>query len=305
MLNPTSLLADALGRKLAEVYRRTFGEAEPEWATFLAGTATLTVERIGNSDALYHDVGHTMLVTLVGQDILRGRLITRPVAPVDWAHFTLALLNHDIGYVRGACPGDSAERCVIDEAGATIEVPRGASDAFLAPYHVDRSKIVVRERYRDAPGIDGERIARAIELTRFPYPEDADHPETDTEAGLVRAADLIGQLGDPIYPRKLGALYHEFAEIGIAAQLGYAGPADLADRYPSFFWTRVEPFVGDALRYLELTMEGKQWIANLYSHVFAVEHRRSRLGPHSETAGPSAAGPTALGPPCPAPSPHA
>ena len=32
--------------------------------------------------------------------------------------------------------------------------------------------------------------------------------------------------------------------------------------------------------YLELTIEGKQWIANLYSHVFTIEHARRRLGPY-------------------------
>ena len=35
----------------------------------------------------------------------------------------------------------------------------------------------------------------------------------------------------------------------------------------------------DALRYLEMTMEGKQWIATLYSHIFAIEHNRRQLGP--------------------------
>ena len=35
----------------------------------------------------------------------------------------------------------------------------------------------------------------------------------------------------------------------------------------------------DNARYLELTIEGKQWIANLYSHVFTVEHQRRKLGP--------------------------
>ena len=32
MLNPTSLLADALGRNLAETYRRIFGDQEPRIA---------------------------------------------------------------------------------------------------------------------------------------------------------------------------------------------------------------------------------------------------------------------------------
>ena len=96
-----------------------------------------------------------------------------------------------------------------------IELPRGASDAALAPYHVDRSKICVRERFAFNPLIDPDRLARNIELTRFPVPDDEDHAETDTEAAFVRAADLIGQLGDPLYPRKLNALFHEFEEIGV------------------------------------------------------------------------------------------
>jgi len=57
------------------------------------------------------------------------------------------------------------------------------------------------------PGVDAERIARAIEMTRFPVPQDGLHDETDTEPGLVRAADLIGQLADPLYLRRLNALY--------------------------------------------------------------------------------------------------
>ena len=62
-----------------------------------------------------------------------------------------------------------------------------------------RSQIVVRQRFAGHALVDGERIAGWIELTRFPVPDDGDHAETNTEAGLVRAADLIGQLGDPLY----------------------------------------------------------------------------------------------------------
>jgi hypothetical protein len=168
---------------------------------------------------------------------------------------------------------------VINGQGERVTLPRGASDASLAPYHIDRSKVAVRERFASHPIIDAERVARAIELTRFPVPEDEDHKETDTEAGLVRAADLIGQLADPFYSRKLNALFHEFEEIGANARLGYGNPADIADRYPRFFWTKIEPFVSDAMKYLDLTVEGRQWIANLFSHVFEMEHGIRSMGP--------------------------
>ena len=113
-------------------------------------------------------------------------------------------------------------------------------------------------------------------------PNDEDHRETDTEAGLVRAADLIGQLADPFYPRKLNALFYEFEEIGCNASLGYKSPADIADHYPRFFWTKVEPFVGDAMNYLALTVRGRQWIADLYCNVFEVEHGIRKMGPESK-----------------------
>ena len=98
---------------------------------------------------------------------------------------------------------------------------------------------------------------------------------------MVRAADLIGQLADPDHLRRLTGLYYEFQETGIAEKLGYTNPADLAEDYPDFFWNVAQPYLKDALRYLQLTQEGKQWIANLHSHVFAMEHGQIHLGPFS------------------------
>ena len=296
MLNVTSLVVDALSRRLVGEYRRVFGDARcrcpchdggetgagADHAPAIAAAVRLALERIGTSDAPYHDVGHTVMVALVGTEILRGREIAGRVTPEDWLHMTVALLCHDVGYVRGACRGDTATEVVVGAAGEMATLPRGASDAWLTPYHVDRGKVFVRERAAAVLGdaIDPERVARAIELTRFPVPEDGDHAETGTEAGLVRAADLVGQLADPDYLRKHTALFHEFAETGTAQRLGLASAADLGEGYAVFFWEKVEPYIGDALRYLQLTPEGRQWIANLYAQLFAVEHDRWRMGPH-------------------------
>jgi hypothetical protein len=89
---------------------------------------------IGNSDALYHNVEHTMLVTLVGYDIIRGRALLKPTLPGDYAHLFVARLFHDIGYVRGLLHGDDADNYVIDTNGRKIKLPRGSSDAALLPH---------------------------------------------------------------------------------------------------------------------------------------------------------------------------
>lgn len=279
MFNPTAIVSAAFGDYLAELYTLHFSGRKPEYAAFLGGAARLVLERLGNSDALYHNAEHTMMVTLVGQQILRGRLLSEALQPEDWIHYTVALLVHDVGYARGACKGDIGGAVVINAAGDTITPPRGASDAFLSPYHIERGIIYARERFAGSELIDEERIARAIEYTRFPVPAALRDAPTDSEPALVRAADLIGQMGDPFYHRKINRLYHEFVETGTANDLGYDSPMDLVEQYPEFFWSQVQPYIGPALRFLEQTTDGKQWVAHLYNHVFQVEHRTSYLGP--------------------------
>ena len=144
----------------------------------------------------------------------------------------------------------------------------------MAPYHVARSKLFVRERSANAfIHLDFAQIEANIEHTRFPVPEDEQHESTDDFPGLVRAADLIGQLADINYLRKQTALFDEFRETGMSNKLGYNSVADLRANYPDFFWKTVRPYIGDALRYLRVTQEGQQWIANLYANVFSIEHR--------------------------------
>jgi len=279
MFNPTAVVAAKFGDHIADTYLQYFSGRNAEYAAFLSGCARMMLERLGNSDALYHNAEHTMMVTLVGQQIIRGQLVTRAVQPEDWLHFIVALLVHDIGYSRNICDQDTDKEVVVNEAGDMICPPRGASDAFLAPYHIDRGKLYARQRFARSDFIDEERIAQAIEYTRFPVPDDPSYRCTDSEPALVRAADLIGQIADPFYHRKIGGLYHEFAETGFAQKLGYKTPMDLMEQFPKFFWQQVQPLIGPALRHLEQTMEGKQWVSQLYNHVFQVSHRASCLGP--------------------------
>jgi hypothetical protein len=96
---------------------------------------------------------------------------------------------------------------------------------------------------------------------------------------LLRASDLIGQLADPNYMRKISALFAEFAETGMNETLGYDSSAGLRAAYPKFFWSTVTPYIEDALNDLRMTQDGQLWVANLYSHVFAEEHKLPALGP--------------------------
>jgi hypothetical protein len=279
LITVPELAAEGLSAYLSEHLSRRFGSVDATLTELIPAVARISLECIGNSDALYHNVEHTMLVTQVGYDIMKGRALLTPTYPIDFAHVLVACLLHDIGYVRGILQGDGPDGYVIDAKGRKTKLPRGSSDAALTPFHVDRSKLYVIDRIGNSEILDAGRIADAIEYTRFPSPGAAGDNEDNEEGSLVRAADLIGQLGDPAYLRKANALYLEFEEVGMNRQLGYATPADLTDKYPQFYWNSVSAHIQTAIRYLNVTSSGRQWIANLYGNVFRAERELSLSGP--------------------------
>ena len=98
----------------------------------------------------------------------------RPTTADDYANFIVACLTHDIGYVRGIVQGDENESYVADVSGRTIRLPRGSSDAALAPYHVDRSKLFVLERLDGSEELTPAELPGQSNIPAFPI----HHPRT-------------------------------------------------------------------------------------------------------------------------------
>jgi hypothetical protein len=163
MITVAELTAEALASFLASDLDRRFGSSHARLSEFVPSLARLTLECIGNSDALYHNVEHTMLATLAGHDIMKGRALLVPTTPDDYAHFIVACLMHDIGYVRGIVEGDGPDGYVIDATGRKAKLPHGSSDAVLSPYHVERSKLFAMVHLANSDVFDAARIARAID----------------------------------------------------------------------------------------------------------------------------------------------
>ena len=260
-------------------YVGTYTNLEPDYPGMIDYVGHMALELIANSDAPYHDLGHTICVTLLGQEVLRGKHLREGgVSPRDWLHFIISLLCHDIGYVRGICRNDKHGRYVTGNGEETVELPEGATDASLTAHHVERGKLFVRERFAKNRHIEVEVLCANIEFTRFPVPIENEGSAGSDYPALLRACDLMGQIADPNYMRKISALFAEFTETGMNGKLGYNSSAALRAAYPKFFWSVVTPYIGDTLSNLHMTQEGKLWVANLYSHIFAEEHKLPALG---------------------------
>src|ERR1700724_682518 len=109
MITVPELAAGALGEFLANYMRRRFGSSQAHLVEMVPSIARIAIDCIGNSGALYHKVENTMLVTLAGHDIMRGRALPTHMPAEDYAHVIIACLTHDTGYVRGVFREDDKD----------------------------------------------------------------------------------------------------------------------------------------------------------------------------------------------------
>jgi hypothetical protein len=214
-------------------------------------------------DTLYHDLRHTLDMTLAMARLLDGH--DRIHAEADRIGVHRAMLGvvvallHDSGYMKRASE-------------AHIE-----NGAVFTKIHVSRSADFL-SRYLPQIGFADEAPA-AAKLVHFTgYEMDIDdillHDPKDRLLGcLVGTADLIGQMSDRMYLEKCREfLYPEFVWGHIAREklsdgreiVRYASPDDLMLKTPGFYEyvarARIEKKLGGADRYAEAHFDGP----NLY-----------------------------------------
>ena len=151
MFEPFLLVIEAFADRLGRNYRAVYGKSDPDHAPIIRATARLALERIAGTDAVYHDLLHTLFVADVGQAILRGRAMTKAVSPPTGFISPRRRSCTTSAICAASARATAHGRYVIDASGATATAPRGSTDAFLAPWHVERGKIFVRHRCAAIP----------------------------------------------------------------------------------------------------------------------------------------------------------
>jgi len=225
---------------------------------------------LGRSNAAYHDIEHTYCVFSCGLELIKGKhIVEGNVLEIDWCHFVIGLLLHDIGYVRNILNEDSDDEQLIDSDGKTVLLEESSTDASLTNYHIFRGRTFSKQFLEHYSFLKYEIVSEFVAGTTFPIPENFSPGEY---SHLVQAADLIGQMGDLYYTSKISALYDEFEENDATEKLNIKSPNDLLSTYPNFFWHVVHPNVNDIFKYLEAHENGRLWLASLVNQVFAQEN---------------------------------
>jgi hypothetical protein len=205
-------------------------------------------------DTLYHDLRHTLDMTLAMARLIDGH--ERACAPADRlgarraALGVLIALLHDSGYLRRASEGHVDNGAVFTK----IHVSRSAD--FIASYLPQIGF-----------GAESAMASRLVHFTGYEMEIDDIRVEDSKDrllGCLVGTADLIGQMSDRMYLEKCREfLYQEFVWGRIAREalpdgrelVRYASPEDLVLKTPAFYEyvarQRIDKKLGGADRYAE------------------------------------------------------
>lgn len=271
MFRPADIVTEALLDRLGHAFTEMFPGAPPQERHALLRAARVGLTFSSLTDAVYHNLDHTVQVVCVGLDMLRGKVVRDGnVRSIEAVHFLASLCLFSVGFNRRLLAGDDGSCCVVAD-GASITLPPGATDAYLWPHYADRGMLFARRHFHGDPVLDGEMLAAILDYARFPPPLDR-LPETDSYPGLLRAAHLIGAVADPYFFHKLKPLTLEMEESGILGLLGFKDVVEFRANYTELFWTTLAPVIRDGAALLEYTTPGRLWLSSMRSHLLREEH---------------------------------
>ena len=214
-------------------------------------------------DTAYHDIQHTLDVTLTMARLIdgyeRSRAALDPITEREFRLGVITALFHDVGYLRLQC-----------------DAPRVANGAEYTLIHVSRGAEFLRGFLPRLGMSDMAEIAAALihftgyekQVASIQVPG----PVYRVLGNLLGTADLIAQMADRCYLEKCrDRLYPEFVAGGLAKKLNSGGEEvvvfgsgeDLVRKTPTFFvgaTRRLQQDLNHAYQYAEPHFHGQ----NLY-----------------------------------------
>jgi hypothetical protein len=210
-------------------------------------------------DTLYHDIRHTLDMTLATARLIDGH--ERVCAPVDRLGARRAILGvlvallHDSGYQKRSSESQ------VENGAVFTKVHVGRSAELLSAYLPQLGF-----------GAEAPLAARLVHFTGYEMEiEDirVEDPKDRLIGCMVGTADLIGQMSDRMYLEKCREfLYQEFVWASLARErlpdgrelVHYASPEELIIKTPGFYEyvarPRIEKKFGAVKRYAEAHFEG-------------------------------------------------
>ena len=231
--------AGAVRGEVSAIYTSLFPEGDPRFLgqafQWVSGAFAGNYRGYQAIDTKYHDLRHTLEVTLCFARLLEGYHLAGAIPALSARAFELAILAmllHDTGYLKteGDSIGTGAKYTLV-HVGRSADFAR----ELLSKHGLPAEEIRMVEHMIRCTGLNAD-----IEAIPF-------QSELEKRLGFALAtADLVGQMAAGDYVNRLDFLYYEFEESnqqhgkGSGAEV-YESAADLRRKTPSFWKNYVVP----------------------------------------------------------------
>ena len=241
--HPAAVAADALGTFLAADVRGRFGGSHARLAEIVPFAARLALECIATA---------TRFITMSSIRCSSPWRATRSSRAASCGSFprrlitaiSSSLVSPTTSGMSGASSKVTTLRAMSSMRPAEGFPAPGASDAALAPYHVERLKLFVLDRLAEVEELDAARIARAS-VSRNSLIRRLTMGLTSTRMARFYGPPILSvSSAIPIIYRKSDALYYEFEETGLTGSSVTSYRRTSSTSIPSLLEQRFSPHPG-------------------------------------------------------------
>ncbi|PPR09610.1 MAG: hypothetical protein CFH41_02311 [Alphaproteobacteria bacterium MarineAlpha11_Bin1] len=229
--------------------------------------ALISFTRFARSSSLYFSLNHALSTSIIGLHILNAmRCRNGVIRPALILNLMASVLFCNIGIVRGILEEDDGEKQKVSNDNPAL-VNANYTDSSMWEYKSFRSIKFIQGISLLNTNVNIEIVSRAIEYSDFFSNKTKKHSDVDEIAKYLRAIQVISLMSDQNYQRKLVEFYLSAKEANLIDRSIFSDLPDFREKWVQFFWERLYPDVGEEILLLRETIEGRNIVSQMYSHL--------------------------------------
>tara|TARA_B110000467_G_C18131021_1_gene373314 strand:- start:78 stop:614 length:537 start_codon:yes stop_codon:yes gene_type:complete len=176
-----------------------------------------------------------------------------------------SILFCNIGLIKGILADDIDNSLKVSASEFKSFLP-AYTDSYMWKHKAYRSKKFVEESSYVFSNTNREIVSRAIDYSDISLDVEK-NSDIGEIAKCVRAIQIISLMSDENFERRQVEYYLSAKEGGGLNVELFSTLGEFKEKLPQYFWERLYPDVGDVILLLRETIEGRNIVSQIYTHL--------------------------------------
>ena len=264
MINFTRLAYEGIDRRLSETIG--LGGENVEVISTLRNMVMISFTKFSQSSSLYFSLNHVLYSSLIGLSVLDAmRCQTGNIRPTQIVNLMASILFCNVGVIKGILADDIDSALKVSTSEFKNILP-AYTDSYMWKYKAYRSKKFIEESSYIFSNTNQEIVSRAIDYSDISLSVEK-NSDIGEIAKCVRAIQIISLMSDENFERRQVEYYLSAKEGGGLDEKLFPTLREFKEKLPQYFWERLYPDVGDVILLLRETIEGRNIVSQIYTHL--------------------------------------